>query len=103
MDKEDLRNVYNDLKAAREKVAGDNIQEPEIILAALKPAITGLINLHKKLCGVHDYRNIGWVHVFISKVTMAKGLIENIKEYRDRLEPDRILCDVLNEMLKELN
>jgi len=47
-----------------------------------------------------------WAHChnipmeFIREITKARNLLIEAKDYGDRLEPDRILCDLLNRLDK---
>jgi len=99
MDKKVLADVYSKLKSAREMVAGGNYQEFPIVIDKVKEALGFMSEEFAKCefsecCTVLDWTN---------RILYAKILLEEAKEYGDRLEPDRILCDVLNEMLKVLD
>jgi len=82
-----MNKLYYYINRAREATAGSNIQDKETLLKYAKEALqyavfTGAdITIQNKLIQVYE-------------------LIINIKEYGDRLKPDNILCDILNEMLK---
>lgn len=101
MDKKVLADVYSKLKSARETVAGCDYQDLPVTIEKVKEALNSMTTafsearFNAKDCGTL----LGWVN----RTILAKGILERAKEYGDRLEPDRILCDVLNEMLKVLD
>jgi len=99
MDKKVLADVYSKLKSARETVAGGNYQEFPIAIDRVKEALGFMSEEFAKF----DLKYYGTVLSWVNRTILAKGLLERAKEYGDRLEPDRILCDILNEMLKVLD
>jgi hypothetical protein len=95
MDKKILGEVYSKLKSARETVAGGNVQDLNSTILKVREAIYFMA---EKLAHL-GFEDLGVVLGWNNKIILAKGLLERAKTYGDRLVPDRILCDVLNEML----
>jgi hypothetical protein len=87
MDKE----LYRLISDAREACAGCCVKE--------LPEVMNLVNevlkyLQDKLFAAKEIEQ--W-----ELLNVVKKLLQNVKEYGDRLEPDQILCDILNEMLED--
>jgi hypothetical protein len=99
-----LREIYSILQSARESVAGCQVQDLPVSIERVVNARMFMSNIlehfgEDKTASFHGYATfLGWKH----KVAAAERLLKQAKNYGDRLGPDRMLCDVLNEMLKEL-
>jgi len=107
MDKKVLREVYSKLQSARESIAGGNVLELSESLKRVNLALLELVFLESR-CNLNGHSldqlvTLEQVRIWLNKAIMAKSLLENAHDYGDRLAPDRILCDVLNEMLTILD
>lgn len=89
MNKENLVKFYQLVKEARESCAGDSIKPFKFVIHYLNKAL--------RYGSEHSMSS-----VYLERIAKAKGLLVNAKDYGDRLEPDDILCQVCNELLKEL-
>lgn len=85
--------LYWKISKAREACAGCNIQSFAIVRRLIEEAIEYLSS-KPTLCP--DITTIR-----LLQLEEALSLIEKAKEYGDRLKPDAILCEILNEMLVE--
>lgn len=78
-----LKEFYSAVSRAREMCAGSNIKSFNEVRKALREAI--------EFGNAHNIR-----YEYCALCTQALTLMEQAKEYKDRLEPDTILCNVLN-------
>jgi len=83
----DLRIFYAMVQHTREMCAGDNIQCYDKVRKALREAIE-----------FGNKREIDVVYLRLCTEALTK--LESAKEFKDRLEPDHILCDILNSINK---
>jgi len=83
-----LKEFYNLVSTAREMCAGSNVKELKEVCRAIRQAI---------LYGYTYYMRDD----YLKRLSEAVTKLEEAKEYKDRLEPDRILCDILNEIDKK--
>ena len=109
MNKKTLREIYSVLQSARESVAGCQVQDLPV---SIERVVNARISMTKVLEHFGDgtmictpstpFCSYGTFLEWKHKVAAAERLLKQAKNYGDRLGPDRMLCDVLNEMLKEL-
>jgi hypothetical protein len=98
-----LREIYSILQSARESVAGCQVQDlPVSIERVAKARVSMTTALEHFGDGVTPFCGYGTFLAWKHKVAAAERLLKQARNYGDRLGPDRMLCDVLNEMLKEL-
>lgn len=72
---------------AREMCAGSNVQSVSKVRKAVEEAI---------LFGANN----GILRDYLVLLAHVDTLLSELREYKDRLEPDTILCDILNEINK---
>jgi len=87
---EKLKEFYRLVKKAREACAGAASVEPfsNVIYKVSQAFYYGVSN------------HMSTVH--LDKLIGSKRLLQHAKEYGDRLRPDELLCEVCNELLKEV-
>ena len=80
--------LYVLISRAREACAGCSVEDKEKLRQLTKTALQYAVF-------------IGAEKSIQDRLIKAYELIVKIEEYGDRLEPDNILCDILNEMSKQ--
>jgi len=90
MNKENLRKFFQLVKEAREMCAGSNVKPLGLVEAKVRIARLDAFKL-----GYGKYE---------SKLNGIIRLLKKAKpdEYGDRLYPDELLCEICNELLKEI-
>jgi hypothetical protein len=79
----ELREFYNKVSRAREMCAGSNVQR--------------IGNVKACVCFAVRYGNTHGINrEYLTKLTEVMSLLNEAREYKDRLKPDTILCDILN-------
>lgn len=85
--------LYRLVSRAREACAGGNYKElPEVINLVQKT----MDYINKK----YGYSRETVEFTMWAALRVIKEILEESKGYGDRLGPDQLLCDILNEMLK---
>ena len=94
--RESLRTFYYLLSKAREATAGACVMEIPDVVSKLMNAKSFLFNW----LGRDKLARGLWGRSFETEIVKVEKLLWKVKDYGDRLEPDRILCDVLNKILE---
>lgn len=79
--------LYRLIGKAREACAGCDVAE--------------VVELHELLNEAADYSIRESRTDIYLKLIEVRSFILGIKEYKDRLKPDQLLCDIMNGMLEE--
>jgi hypothetical protein len=86
------KELYRLVSLAREACAGSKVQDIPIVLRLVEIAEDYITNHYPRSSLEFSFRAI--------LKTVYKNL-EDSTDYGDRLGPDQMLCDILNEMLKD--
>ena len=82
------KKLYRLISKARESCAGSSVKDIQEVIELNKAALQYAVF-------------IGADRSIQDSLSRVDGLLREAKDYGDRLEPDNILCSVLNQMLKE--
>lgn len=91
-----LRTFYTLLSRAREATAGCCVMEIPEVVSRLADAKSFLLDWLSR----DEMARLAWGRSFETEIIKVEKLLWAVKVYGDRLEPDRILCDVLNRILE---
>jgi len=91
MSKENLMGLFRLVKEARESCGGSKIKEFKEVVRLIRKAESFSLTMFPKKVTNYDV-----------KLYQARILMEVAKEYNDRIEPDNILCELCNKLLKEI-